>query len=177
MGLFSKKDKKDKQEAREHGHEKMPSAGDLHDPILKAVHEQQPWQDMTNDHLQEAITPSGALRDVFGNPISNPDISNPARSRDERPLDTIRSFQYATTGDDSLRGAMETPQLGFAPRQDFNSMPRFETNPYSNNVISFGDPNAPEGSTDHVQDSQYFLEQKDQGKKKKRGLFGRKKKD
>lgn len=32
-------------------------------------------------------------KDVYGNPIVEPDLSNPTRSRWERPLDTIRSFE------------------------------------------------------------------------------------
>ncbi|CAI4216195.1 unnamed protein product [Parascedosporium putredinis] len=37
-------------------------------------------------------------KDVYGNPISEPDKSNPTRSRWERPLDTIRSFEAAIDG-------------------------------------------------------------------------------
>ncbi|RKF72474.1 hypothetical protein GcC1_094013 [Golovinomyces cichoracearum] len=37
-------------------------------------------------------------RDKFGNPIVEPDRSNPTRSRWERPLDTIRSFEAAVDG-------------------------------------------------------------------------------
>ncbi|RKF74364.1 hypothetical protein GcM1_240147 [Golovinomyces cichoracearum] len=37
-------------------------------------------------------------RDKFGNPILEPDRSNPTRSRWERPLDTIRSFEAAVDG-------------------------------------------------------------------------------
>ncbi|KAJ9157470.1 hypothetical protein NKR23_g556 [Pleurostoma richardsiae] len=37
-------------------------------------------------------------RDAFGNPIVDPDRSNPTRSRWERPLDTIRSFEAAIDG-------------------------------------------------------------------------------
>lgn len=173
MGLFSKK--KDKEAVDKDL--KLEKQAELHDPILKAVHERQPFEEMTSDPATEAITPSGALRDVFGNPISNPDLSNPARSRDERPLDTIRTFEYSTTGDEQIKESMETQKLGFIPRQDFNSMPRFESNPYSNNVISFGDPNAPPESTDTIQENEYFLKQEVGKKKKKRGLFGKKKND
>ncbi|KAJ5289152.1 hypothetical protein N7478_002182 [Penicillium angulare] len=68
----------------------------------------------------------GSLRDIqhkdqFGNPIVDPDWSNPTRARFERPLDTIRSFEaaiygtyksqrpnsYARTG--SLRSFLTTP--------------------------------------------------------------------
>ncbi|KAI5287735.1 hypothetical protein KEM54_005786 [Ascosphaera aggregata] len=34
-------------------------------------------------------------KDLFGNPIVDPDLSNPTRHRLERPLDTIRSFEAA----------------------------------------------------------------------------------
>ncbi|KAI5927636.1 hypothetical protein F4810DRAFT_273434 [Camillea tinctor] len=37
-------------------------------------------------------------KDAFGNPITDPDRSNPTRSRWERPLDTIRSFEAAIDG-------------------------------------------------------------------------------
>ncbi|KAI1356758.1 hypothetical protein F5Y01DRAFT_309301 [Xylaria sp. FL0043] len=37
-------------------------------------------------------------KDVHGNPITDPDRSNPTRSRWERPLDTIRSFEAAIDG-------------------------------------------------------------------------------
>ncbi|KAI0535831.1 hypothetical protein GGR58DRAFT_423104 [Xylaria digitata] len=37
-------------------------------------------------------------RDANGNPITDPDRSNPTRSRWERPLDTIRSFEAAIDG-------------------------------------------------------------------------------
>ncbi|KAI2636035.1 hypothetical protein GGS21DRAFT_61570 [Xylaria nigripes] len=38
-------------------------------------------------------------KDAQGNPIADPDRSNPTRSRWERPLDTIRSFEAAIDGD------------------------------------------------------------------------------
>lgn len=37
-------------------------------------------------------------RDPLGNPIADPDRSNPTRSRWERPLDTIRGFEAAIDG-------------------------------------------------------------------------------
>ncbi|KAI1176840.1 hypothetical protein F4777DRAFT_235272 [Nemania sp. FL0916] len=37
-------------------------------------------------------------KDPLGNPIADPDRSNPTRSRWERPLDTIRSFEAAIDG-------------------------------------------------------------------------------
>ncbi|KAI9731493.1 MAG: hypothetical protein M1834_004613 [Cirrosporium novae-zelandiae] len=38
---------------------------------------------------------SGQYKDVYGNPITDPDRCNPTRHRLERPLDTIRSFEAA----------------------------------------------------------------------------------
>ncbi|KYK56006.1 uncharacterized protein DCS_07971 [Drechmeria coniospora] len=37
-------------------------------------------------------------KDTWGNPIADPDKSNPTRNRWERPLDTIRSFEAAIDG-------------------------------------------------------------------------------
>ncbi|KAJ2904785.1 hypothetical protein MKZ38_007141 [Zalerion maritima] len=42
-------------------------------------------------------------KDAFGNPIAEPDKSNPTRSRWERPLDTIRGFEAAIDGAYSTR--------------------------------------------------------------------------
>ncbi|PNS13956.1 hypothetical protein CAC42_1447 [Sphaceloma murrayae] len=43
------------------------------------------------------------VKDAQGNPITEPDLSNPTRPRWERPLDTIRSFEKAIDGDYSRR--------------------------------------------------------------------------
>ncbi|QSZ35340.1 hypothetical protein DSL72_008210 [Monilinia vaccinii-corymbosi] len=45
-------------------------------------------------------------RDSQGNPIADPDRSNPTRSRWERPLDTIRAFEAAIDGSYSSRKSM-----------------------------------------------------------------------
>lgn len=155
------------------GMQKQRSA-DVHDPILTAVQEAQPFEISTQQNTI-AISPSGAHRDIFGNTINNPDRSNPARLRDERPLDTIRSFEYACTGDDRIRDEMETARLGWNPRQGFSSMPQFETNPYARNnenVIAFDSSKQPQQYTRPI------IADPDAGdnKKKKRGLFGKKKK-
>lgn len=47
-------------------------------------------------------------KDAFGNPIADPDRSNPTRSRWERPLDTIRSFEAAIDGGYSRRSIMRS---------------------------------------------------------------------
>jgi len=47
-------------------------------------------------------------KDKEGNPIADPDRSNPTRSRWERPLDTIRSFEAAIDGNYSRKSYMRT---------------------------------------------------------------------
>lgn len=44
-------------------------------------------------------------KDVYGNEITEPDHSNPTRSRHERPLDTIRSFEAAALGKEYTVGS------------------------------------------------------------------------
>lgn len=47
-------------------------------------------------------------RDNQGNPIADPDRSNPTRNRWERPLDTIRSFEAAIDGNYSRKSYIRT---------------------------------------------------------------------
>lgn len=51
-------------------------------------------------------------RDHMGNPIADPDRSNPTRSRWERPLDTIRSFEAAIDGNYSRKSYIRTETDG-----------------------------------------------------------------
>ncbi|KAI5296808.1 hypothetical protein KEM56_005315, partial [Ascosphaera pollenicola] len=44
-------------------------------------------------------------RDIYGNPIADPDLSNPTRHRLERPLDTVRAFEAAIEESYSTRRA------------------------------------------------------------------------
>ncbi|KAJ5951570.1 uncharacterized protein N7479_009983 [Penicillium vulpinum] len=65
------------------------------DPNM-ALHEQEP----TAVNLQPGSRDAFSLRSIQhrdrdGNIITDPDLSNPTRSRLERPLDTIRSFDAA----------------------------------------------------------------------------------
>ncbi|KAL2353157.1 hypothetical protein BJ546DRAFT_129754 [Cryomyces antarcticus] len=62
---------------------------------------------------QPADTSIGSLtiratqhKDAYGNPITDPDLSNPTRPRWERPLDTIRSFEKAIDGGYKRRSSM-----------------------------------------------------------------------
>ncbi|CCK70415.1 Gsr1p KNAG_0E01510 [Huiozyma naganishii CBS 8797] len=148
------------------------------DPILDAVHEAQPFEqaaDTFHDNMNRqsyfSQEDGHVLRDVFGQPITNPDISNPTRARDERPLDTIRAFEYAVSGDPVWAQQLETPQYGFRVRPDFPSFNGM--NPYDNNgnLVGQSMPMAEQG----VYQAPVHLP--DEGKKKKkRNFFGRKKK-
>ena len=56
--------------------------------------------DSRNKHPRNSMASSysehlNSSTDWFHNPIQEPDRNNPTRSRSERPLDTIRSFEYA----------------------------------------------------------------------------------
>lgn len=154
----------------------------VNDPILDAVNEAQPFEqaaDTFHDNMnrQSYFSADGdnVLRDVFGQPIAQPDISNPTRARDERPLDTIRSFEYAVSGDPTWAQQLETPQYGFRVRPDF---PQFgNQNPYDANgnlIQSSSNMNQMSGEQGVYQAPQRDPE--DGKKKKKRNFFGRKKK-
>lgn len=57
-----------------------------------------------------SLAPIRAIQhlDAQGNPIADPDRSNPTRSRWERPLDTIRSFEAAIDGNYSRKSYIRT---------------------------------------------------------------------
>lgn len=159
---------------------------DIHDPVLTAIRDEEPFQMSANTNPNQAVTatnsngqtssPDTQIRDVFGNVISAPDRSNPTRPRDERPLDTIRAFEYLCTGDERLREEMETVRYGWTPRPNF---PSFQANPYTapasvmgyqgadGEGVPLSDPNA-EFKTYNPANSKA---------QKKRGFFGRKKKN
>lgn len=61
------------------------------------------------------LTPMSSVqhKDWKGDVISDPDKSNPARSRMERPLDTIRSFEAAI---DSGHKRKQTARSGTVPK-------------------------------------------------------------
>ncbi|KAI9745130.1 MAG: hypothetical protein M1818_001408 [Claussenomyces sp. TS43310] len=72
------------------------------DPLL-AMSEAEPSAIATMQAQQ--LSPIRAIqhRDANGNPIAEPDRSNPTRSRWERPLDTIRAFEAAIDGNYSRK--------------------------------------------------------------------------
>ncbi|KAM0332129.1 hypothetical protein ACHAQA_002401 [Verticillium albo-atrum] len=67
---------------------------------------------------KSSLAPLRAIqhRDSYGNSIAEPDRSNPTRSRWERPLDTIRSFEAAIDGGYSRKSMI---------RSDSESVPQF----------------------------------------------------
>lgn len=173
MGLFKSKSK---EEAEAGGHARKMSSYDVHDPVLTALRDEEPFQMSANRHARNnsSIPADMQTRDMFGNLIDHPDRSNPGRPRNERPLDTIRAFEYACTGDERLREQMETPRFGWATRPTF--MPRFDTNPYaaSSSTPHTYNPSAG-GDTQNDGGFKTYVPPKPE-KKQKRGLFGRKKK-
>lgn len=105
-------------------------------PILEAVQEAQPFEEATFSNIQkihpltENSTCNGYtiydkdgnlkfMKDTFGRNINTPDISNPTRARNERPLDTIRGFEYSITKDPRWLQELETFKLGFETRPGF----------------------------------------------------------
>ncbi|CDO56036.1 hypothetical protein DV451_003703 [Geotrichum candidum] len=173
MGLFSKKDKNDDSTGGSHG--RKLSSYDVQDPVLTAIRDEEPFQMSANSgrvNQESTISPDMQSRDVFGNPIGQPDRSNPSRPGNERPLDTIRAFEYACTGDERLRDQMETSRYGWATRPNF--VPRFDTNPYAA-VSPTQNAYTPTAGAEGDGAFQTYVPPKPE-KKQKRGLFGRKKK-
>lgn len=173
--------------------DKMTSTNYGDNRLLQAVNEAQPFEQA---HQHETNADGSAhrrtsylsqesenLKDIFGQPIAQGDMSNPTRSRNERPLDTIRAFEYAITRDLSYREQLETQRLGWGFHEDFPFY-SFQQQPdqqqqsqqpgFERPVINFGtllaQPiyQAPNYSASSL---------RPEGKKKaKKGLFGRKKK-
>lgn len=152
----------------------------ISDPILDAVQEAQPFEqaaDISQDEMNRQSYYTNAndiLQDVFGQPIHQPDISNPTRARDERPLDTIRSFEYAISGDPTWAQQLETQQYGFRVRPDFPSFGNI--NPYDNNGMNqsaqmYGEQGIYQPTTSSGAQGEK------QKKKKKFGMFRRKNKN
>ncbi|KAF3919667.1 hypothetical protein ABW20_dc0105549 [Dactylellina cionopaga] len=93
MPFFSSK-KKVKLDLTEHHRDKKKMGKNV-DPT-RAITEEEPWA-----IAQQAGKGISQIRhkDIHGNEITDPDRSNPTRHRMERPLDTIRSFEKAISGD------------------------------------------------------------------------------
>ncbi|VVT48881.1 uncharacterized protein SAPINGB_P001996 [Magnusiomyces paraingens] len=155
---------------------------DVHDPVLTAIHDEEPFQMSANTQGNMAtVSPDLVMRDIFGNAIEAPDRSNPTRPRNERPLDTIRGFEYLCTGDERLREEMETSRFGWNPRPNFSSnvtYPHFDSNPYAAaGVGNSGDPMSSYGASSGDNNAPFKTYNPNAAEpKKKRKLFGRKKK-
>ncbi|KAL2022683.1 hypothetical protein VTK56DRAFT_4764 [Thermocarpiscus australiensis] len=78
------------------------------DPTL-AMQEAEPSEVAAT--VKSSLSPLRSIqhKDAYGNPIADPDRSNPTRSRWERPLDTIRSFEAAIDGGYSNRRSIIRP--------------------------------------------------------------------
>lgn len=166
--------------AKDEEHYKMHT-GNIHDPILTAVNEAQPFEQAADHSYQRRPSylsqESNDLKDIFGNPIRSSDMSNPTRSRNERPLDTIRGFEYAITGDGAYRDQLESNRLGWGFHEDF---PHYNLNGNSNQpqddfaarpTINFNNNQ----DQPIYQAGNYSATSLKPEKKKKKGLFGRKK--
>lgn len=165
---------------------KMDSSN-IHDPILTAVNEAQPFEEANqsygNNRRPSYLShDSSDLKDIFGQRISNADMLNPTRNRNERPLDTIRAFEYAITGDLTYREQLESERLGWGFHEDFSyynlngqeDTPGSQQNPaYSRPVASFSGGDQPIYQAGNYSASSL---NPDKRKKKKKGMFGRKKK-
>jgi hypothetical protein len=160
---------------------KMHSAN-IHDPILTAVNEQQPFEQAAqrdNRRPSYLSQSSNEMKDIFGNPIVHQDMSNPTRSRNERPLDTIRGFEYAITGDLQYRDQLESHRLGWNFHDDFHyqnltasqNEGYAEGNEFSRPVANFSEQPMYQAANY----SASSLRGDPTTKKKKKGLFSRKK--
>ncbi|KAG7193707.1 uncharacterized protein KQ657_000397 [Scheffersomyces spartinae] len=168
-----------------------PHATNVHDPILTAVNEAQPFEEAANAHGTNGRRPSylsqesSELRDIFGQPIAQSDVSNPTRARNERPMDTIRSFEYAITGDLTYRDQLESRNLGWGFHEDFpyynmsdlnhqDSRYGAEAGGFQRPAMSFGDGVQPIYQANNYSASSLQADGGKAQKKKKKGLFGRK---
>lgn len=194
MGLFGKKKNDDdkKHSKKKSGDIKLNITDDderrmktrsqnLHDPILDAVNEAQPFEE-ANIHQRSSSIGNGVLSDVFGNQIVNPDVSNPTRARDERPLDTVRAFEYSITGDPIYHEQLESQIIGWKVRDDF---PLSVNNRGYNNQVQYDEYGQPIYTNQQQQQQQPYVEQAvytapapktTEPKKKKMFGFGKKKK-
>ncbi|EGV63803.1 hypothetical protein PSN45_004127 [Yamadazyma tenuis] len=182
MAIFRSKSGKTVEGYNPHERDYKMHSANVHDPVLSAVNEAQPFEQAA-DRIERRPSylsqDSANLKDIFGQPINHGDMSNPTRSRNERPLDTIRAFEYAITGDVSYRDQLESSRLGWGFHEDFphydavggvgGSSGDLPGNDYGRPTINFGEQ--PMYSAQNYSASSLKNEQK----KKKRGLFGRKK--
>lgn len=187
MAIFRSKSKAqtDARVSRYEDEELKVHTANVHDTILSAVNEQQPFEQAADRSFHRRPSylsnESQDLKDIFGNPIRQADISNPTRSRNERPLDTIRGFEYSITGDVSYRDQLESQRLGWGFHEDFPhyNMARVNEGEHGETLASYSRPvaNFDGGNQTVFQAGNYSATSlQAEQKPKKRGLFGRKKK-
>lgn len=181
MTMLKSKSKFQKVEHHVGHNERKMGGGDSKFRTLEAVKELQPFEEATNlntyGHSQLYLSQeTGELKDIFGNKIETPDILNPTRNRNERPLDTIRTFEYAISGDLAYQDQLESHHIGWEFHRDFpfqnymNSQLMAETHRGNYNASRNGYANAQ--NYQHVFD---LGSRRQNDKKKKKGLFGRSK--
>ena len=182
MGLFGKKNNDDKSsnnKITDEDEKRMKTRSqNLHDPILDAMNEAQPFED-SNMHNRNSSIGNGILTDIFGAKIINPDISNPTRSRDERPLDTIRSFEYSITGDPIYHEQLESHMIGWRTRDDYPL-----ANGYNDQQVQYDEYGQPiytnnRSNQPYVEQAVYTAPAPKATEEKKKGFFsfGKKKKN
>ncbi|KAG7661767.1 uncharacterized protein J8A68_004715 [[Candida] subhashii] len=151
---------------------KMHTAN-VHDPILTAVNEDQPFEQAArheNRRPSYLSNDSADLKDIFGRPIRQGDMSNPTRERNERPLDTIRGFEYAITGDVSYRDQLESHRLGWGFHEDF---PYYNLSGQTHNQEGNSRPVINFDQHPIYEEQGYVKPSGQKTKKKKKGFFRR----
>ncbi|KAI1408917.1 hypothetical protein F5Y13DRAFT_99539 [Hypoxylon sp. FL1857] len=76
------------------------------DPTLALTESEPAMEAQSKGGINPISLRSLQHKDIYGNPITDPDRSNPTRSRSERPLDTIRAFEAAIDGAYNNRKSM-----------------------------------------------------------------------
>lgn len=181
MAIFrSKSGKQVEYEDQSERDYKMHTAN-VHDPILTAVNEAQPFEQAAERNIGRKPSylsqDSSDLKDIFGHSITQSDMSNPTRSRNERPLDTIRAFEYAITGDMTYKDLLETNRLGWGFHEDFSHYNLVPGQHGQQDQQEYSRPTANFDSQPMYNAQNYSASSlKKNEPKKKKGLFGRKKK-
>lgn len=186
MAIFRSSSKAQKQQGYQSHHvEQKMGAGDSSFRTLDAVKEAQPFEEATtfNRRTSYLSQESDGKFDIYGNRINVPDMLNPLRHRDERPLDTIRGFEYLKNADPLLREIMAPPpqletHLGWGfhedfPHQNYNGGSPVTEAPRRN--YGQGQPSYGMSSNTYQAPSQEGSSGDSKKKKKKKGLFGRSK--
>ncbi|XP_044714845.1 uncharacterized protein HRG_11478 [Hirsutella rhossiliensis] len=112
------------------------------DPSM-AINEAEPATMAVMEESNHVSLRSMQHKDTWGNPIADPDKSNPTRNRWERPLDTIRGFEAAIDGGYSRKSLIrsETQTSVSWSQQDGPrppNQPRFPQDGYYSNRAPSG---------------------------------------